>query len=88
VNTVTLTPTTQTLAAGSTQQLVATLRDANNNVLANRPITWQPSGAEGGASTGPNSAASGPSGMVTPAPSRSASRADHSDAGVVGSICV
>lgn len=47
VNTVTLTPTTQTLAAGSTQQLVATLRDANNNVLANRPIAWASSSATG-----------------------------------------
>ncbi len=49
VNTVTLTPTTQTLAAGSTQQLAATLRDANNNVLANRPITWASSSASTGA---------------------------------------
>ena len=48
VNTVTLTPTTQTLAAGSTQQLAATLRDANNNVLANRPITWASSSATTG----------------------------------------
>jgi len=48
VNTVTLTPTTQTLAAGSTQQLAATLRDANNNVLANRPITWASSSAATG----------------------------------------
>jgi len=49
VNTVTLSPTTQTLAAGSTQQLVATLRDANSNVLANRPITWASSSAATGA---------------------------------------
>jgi uncharacterized protein YjdB len=48
VNTVTLSPTTQTLAAGSTQQLVATLRDANSNVLANRPITWASSSAATG----------------------------------------
>jgi trimeric autotransporter adhesin len=48
VNTVTLSPTTQTLAAGSTQQLVATLRDANSNVLANRPITWASSAAATG----------------------------------------
>jgi hypothetical protein len=48
VNTVTLTPTTPTLAAGSTQQLAATLRDANNNVLANRPITWASSSATTG----------------------------------------
>ncbi|MDQ8158702.1 MAG: Ig-like domain-containing protein [Gemmatimonadota bacterium] len=47
VNTVTLTPATQTLAAGSTQQLVATLRDANNNVLANRPIAWASSSTTG-----------------------------------------
>ena len=48
VNTVTLSPTTPTLAAGSTQQLVATLRDANSNVLANRPITWASSSAATG----------------------------------------
>ena len=48
VNTVTLSPTTQTLAAGSTQQLVATLRDASSNVLANRPITWASSSAATG----------------------------------------
>lgn len=48
VNTVTLSPTTQTLAAGSTQQLTATLLDANNNVLANRPITWASSSAATG----------------------------------------
>jgi uncharacterized protein YjdB len=48
VNTVTVTPTTPTLAAGSTQQLAATLRDANNNVLANRPITWASSSATTG----------------------------------------
>jgi uncharacterized protein YjdB len=48
VNTVTLTPTTQTLAAGSTQQLVATLRDANNTVLANRPVAWASSSAATG----------------------------------------
>ena len=40
VNTVALSPTTQVLATGGTQQLTATLRDANNNVLSNRPIVW------------------------------------------------
>jgi hypothetical protein len=40
VNTVTMSATTQALAAGSRQQRVATLRDANSNALAHRPITW------------------------------------------------
>ncbi len=48
VNTVTLSPTTQVLATGGTQQLTATLRDANNNVLSNRPIVWASNSAATG----------------------------------------
>lgn len=48
VSTVSLSPTTQTLATGGTQQLTATLRDANNNALSNRPIVWASTSAATG----------------------------------------
>jgi trimeric autotransporter adhesin len=40
VNTVTLAPLNATVAIGGTQQLTATLRDANNAIVTGRPITW------------------------------------------------
>lgn len=40
VNTVTVAPLNATVAIGGTQQLTATLRDANNTVVTGRPITW------------------------------------------------
>lgn len=40
VATVTLTPSSASLAVGGTQQLVATARDAGGNILAGRAVTW------------------------------------------------
>jgi alpha-tubulin suppressor-like RCC1 family protein len=40
VNTVSLTPATTTLLVGATQQLTAVTRDANNNILVGRAITY------------------------------------------------
>src|SRR2546423_1512435 len=43
VATVEVAPTSATVLVGATQQLTATLKDANGNVLSGRAITWQPS---------------------------------------------
>lgn len=43
VSSVLLTPTTATIVMGNTTQLTAVARDANNNTLANRTITWSSS---------------------------------------------
>ncbi len=40
VQTVTVAPTPSTLQIGETLQLSATLRDAGNNILSDRPVTW------------------------------------------------
>jgi large repetitive protein len=40
VSTVTVAPTTATIAAGTTQQFTATLRDELGNVLAGRAVNW------------------------------------------------
>jgi len=40
VASVTLTPASASLQAGQTQQLTATLKDANGNILTGRPVTW------------------------------------------------
>lgn len=40
VNTVTVTPPTTTLQINGTVQLTATLRDAQNNILTDRVVTW------------------------------------------------
>jgi len=40
VSTVSVTPLTATISAGGTQQFVATLRDAANNILTGRIVTW------------------------------------------------
>ena len=40
VASVSLSPSTANLAVGQTQQLVATVRDANNNLLTGRTVTW------------------------------------------------
>ncbi|MGQ0765788.1 MAG: Ig-like domain-containing protein [Gemmatimonadota bacterium] len=40
VSTVTVTPNGGQLAVGFVQQMTATLRDSNGNILGNRPITW------------------------------------------------
>jgi hypothetical protein len=45
VATVTLSPTSASLAPGGTQQLTATLLDANSNVLTGRAIAWSSSNA-------------------------------------------
>jgi uncharacterized protein YjdB len=43
VATVTVTPSTQTIAVGQTAQFTATLKDANGNVLTGRTVTWSSS---------------------------------------------
>jgi uncharacterized protein YjdB len=43
VSTVSVTPLTATISAGGTQQFVATLRDAANNILTGRTVTWSSS---------------------------------------------
>ena len=40
VSTVTVSPLNATVAIGATQQLTATLRDANNTVVTGRAVTW------------------------------------------------
>ena len=45
VATVTVAPSSATLAIGATRQLTATLRDANGNVLTGRTVTWTTSGS-------------------------------------------
>lgn len=45
VATVTVNPNGNTLTVGFTQQMAATLRDANGNVLTNRPVVWSVSDA-------------------------------------------
>lgn len=40
VNTVTVNPNPVSVRVGFTQQFVATLRDANGNILVGRPVTW------------------------------------------------
>lgn len=40
VSTVTISPSSPTVTDGNTVQLTATLRDANNNVLTGRTVTW------------------------------------------------
>lgn len=48
VNTVTVGPVNATVAVGGTQQLTATLRDANNTIVSGRPVTWSTSAASVG----------------------------------------
>lgn len=43
VSSVLMTPTTATIVMGNTTQLTAVARDANNNALTNRTITWSSS---------------------------------------------
>lgn len=43
VATITVSPTTATIGIGATAQLVATLRDASNNILTGRTVTWSSS---------------------------------------------
>lgn len=45
VASVVMTPTTATVVMGNTTQLTAVARDANNNILTNRAITWSSSAA-------------------------------------------
>ena len=45
VATVTVTPASPSIGIGASAQLTATLRDANNNVLTGRVVTWSGSGA-------------------------------------------
>ena len=41
VGSVTLSPTAATVLVGSQQQITATVRDANGNVVTDRPVTWE-----------------------------------------------
>ena len=43
VSTVTVTPASPSVVAGATQQLTATTKDASNNVLTGRTVTWSSS---------------------------------------------
>lgn len=68
VATVTVTPSPATVAVGGTQAMSATLRDANNNVLTGRVVTWSsdaPSVASINASNGVVTGMSSGSATVT-----------------------
>jgi uncharacterized protein YjdB len=68
VATVTVTPSPATVAVGGTQPLTATLKDANNNVLVGRVVTWSsnaPSVASVNASNGVVTGVSSGSATVT-----------------------
>jgi uncharacterized protein YjdB len=43
VGSVTVTPATKSLVAGTTTALTATVKDANGNTVTNRPVTWSSS---------------------------------------------
>lgn len=43
VASISINPSTATIAVGASQQLSATLRDANSNVVSNRTVTWSSS---------------------------------------------
>lgn len=45
VATITLSPATPTINVGATQQLTATLRDAQGNILTGRAVTWETAAA-------------------------------------------
>jgi uncharacterized protein YjdB len=45
VATVTVSPASASVVAGQTQQLTATLKDANGNVLTGRPVSWSSNNA-------------------------------------------
>jgi hypothetical protein len=51
VASVTVTPATVSIAVGATTQLTATLRDASNNILTGRVVTWTASNANAQVST-------------------------------------
>jgi uncharacterized protein YjdB len=66
VATVTITPGSASLLVGATQPLTATLRDAANNILTGRNVTWSPSsGAVASVSAGGVVTAIAPGGPVT-----------------------
>jgi uncharacterized protein YjdB len=68
VATVTVTPSSATVAVGGTQAMSATLRDANNNLLTGRSVTWSsdaPSVASINASNGVVTGVSSGSANVT-----------------------